>query len=183
MFDKLTIFIACAGCAICAFFGYHYATLKFTQEFYEYRLSMEQKLSQAVEDRLATEDAWRERTRQLQLLADKDRAALEAKYRELLRSVSVSNSASLSDDGNGMHDCAKSTGADNGLPSNAGVADRVGTTKADRQPRQSCRVYQDALTKAKKRILYEAKERDICSIHYNTLLKIYQSVSNKGESK
>lgn len=181
MFDKLTIFIACAGCAICAFLGYHYAALKFTQEFYEYRLSMEQKLSQAVEDRIATEDAWRERARQLQSLADKDRAALEAKYRELLRSVSVSNSASLPNDGNGMHNSAKSSGADNGLPSTSGAAGRADTAKTDRQPRQSCRVYQDALTKAKKRILYEAKERDICATHYNTLLQIYQSVSDNKE--
>ena len=181
MFDKLTIFIACAGCAICAFLGYHYATLKFTQEFYEYRLSMEQKLSQAVEDRLATEDAWRERARQLQSLADKDRAALEAKYRELLRSVSVSDSTSLSNDGNGMHDSTKSAGADNGMPTTSGAAGRAGAAKADRQPRQGCRVYQDALTKAKKRILYEAKERDICATHYNTLLQIYQSVSNNKE--
>ncbi len=178
MFDKLTIFIACAACAICAFFGYQYATVQSDKRFYEYQLSMEQKLSQAVENRIATEDAWRERARELQSLADKDRTALETKYRELLRSVSVGDGANRSNDGNGMHDCAKSTGADNGLPSNAGVADRADTAKADRQPRQSCRVYQDALTKAKKRILYEAKERDICSVHYNTLLQIYQSVSD-----
>lgn len=181
MFDKLTIFIACAGCAICAFFGYQYATVKAEKTFYEYRLSMEQKLSQAVDDRIAAEDAWREHTRQLQTVADRDRAALEAKYRELLQSVSVSNSAPLSDDGNGMHDSAKSTGADNGLPSTSGSSGGAGTAKTDRQSRPSCRVYQDALTKAKKRILWEAKERDICAIHYNELLQIYQSVSNNSE--
>ena len=181
MFDKVTIFIACAGCAICAFFGYQYATVKAEKTFYEYRLSMEQKLSQAVDDRIAAEDAWREYTRQLQTVADRDRAALEAKYHELLQSVSVSNSTPLPDDGNGMHDGAKSTGADNDLSSTSGSARRTDTAKTDRQSRPSCGVYKDALTKAKKRILWEAKERDICAIHYNTLLQIYQSVSDNKE--
>lgn len=178
MFDKLTIFIACAGCAICAFFGYQYATVQSDKKFYEYRLSMEQKLSQAVENRIATEDAWRERARELQLLADKNRTALETKYRELLRSVSVGDGANRSNDGNGMHDGAKSTGADNDLSSTSESAGGTGAAQTDRQSRQSCSVYQNALTKAKKRILYEAKERDICSVHYNTLLQIYQSVSD-----
>lgn len=178
MFDKLTIFIACAGCAICAFFGYQYATVKAEKTFYEYRLSMEQKLSQAMDDRIAAEDAWRERARELQLLADKNRTALETKYRELLRSVSVGDGANRSNDGNGMHNSAKSAGADNGMSSAAEVADRSDAAQTDRQSRQSCSVYQNALTKAKKRILYEAKERDICSVHYNTLLQIYQSVSD-----
>ena len=35
---------------------------------------------------------------------------------------------------------------------------------------------EDALAKAKQRILYEAKERDICAVHYNTLLKLYSSM-------
>lgn len=181
MTDKVIALIAVCACAISAFFGYQYAAVKAEKTFYEYRLSAEQSLSQAVEDRIATEDAWRERARQLQTLADKDRAALEAKYRELLRSVSVSDSASLPDDGNGVRVSAKSAGADNGMPTTSGAAGRAGAAKADRQPRQSCRVYQDALTNAKKRILYEAKERDICATHYNTLLQIYQSVSNNKE--
>ena len=181
MFDKVTIFIACAACAICTFFGYQYATVQSDKKFYEYRLSMEQKLSQAVENRIATEDAWRERARELQSLADKNRTALETKYRELLRSVSVGDGANRSNDGNGMHDDAKSTGADNGLPSTSGSTGRTDAAKTDRQSRPSCRVYQDALTKAKKRILWEAKERDICAIHYNTLLQIYQSVSDNKE--
>ena len=173
--DKVTAAICVIACAICAFIGYQYATIQAESEFYEYRLQAEQQYRQAVEARQETEDYYVEQLRQLQLKSADLRGEVEAKYQSLLQSVNRDNDSDGADAAERVCD-TKSTGDGNGMPTAAGVADRVGTAKADRQPRQSCRVYQNALSQAKKRILYEAKERDICALHYNALLQIYNSI-------
>ena len=149
--------------------------MKAESEFYEYRLQAEQRYRQAVEARQETESFYVEQLRQLQLKSADLRKEIEAKYQSLLQSVNRDNGADSADTTERVCD-AKSAGDGNGLPATAGVACRTDTTKTDRQSGQGCGVYKDALAKAKQRILYEAKERDICAVHYNTLLKLYSSM-------
>ena len=173
--DKVTAAICVIACFICAFIGYQYATMRAESEFYEYRLQAEQQYRQAVEARQETESFYIEQIRQLQLKSADLRREIEAKYQSLLQSVNRDNDS----DGAGAAErvCdTKSAGDGDGLPAAARAADRTQSSQKNRQPRPSCRVYQNALSQAKKRILFEAKERDICAVHYNTLLKIYNSV-------
>lgn len=173
--DKVTVAICVIACAVCALIGYQYATMKAENEFYEYRLQAEQQYRQAVEARQETESFYIERIRQLQLKSADLRKEIEAKYQSLLQSVNRDNGTGGADAAERVRD-AKSTGDGDSMPATAGAAAGAGTAQTDRQPGQGCGVYQNALTKAKKRILYEAKERDICSVHYNTLLNLYNSV-------
>lgn len=173
--DKVTAAICVIACFICAFIGYQYATMKAESEFYEYRLQAEQRYRQAVEARQETESFYVEQLRQLQLKSADLRKEIEAKYQSLLQSVNRDNGA----DGTGAAERVrdtKSAGGNDGLSAIARIAAGTQSSQKDRQPRPSCRVYQNALTKAKKRILFEAKERDICSAHFNTLLNLYNSV-------
>ena len=173
--DKVTAAICVIACFICAFIGYQYATMKAESEFYEYRLQAEQQYRQAVEARQETESFYVEQLRQLQLKSADLRSEIEAKYQSLLQSVNRDNGADGADAAKRVRD-TKSAGDGNGLPATAVTAGGTGTTKTYRQPRPSCSVYKDALAKAKQRILFEAKERDICAVHYNTLLKLYNSM-------
>lgn len=173
--DKVTAAICVIACFICAFIGYQYATMKAESEFYEYRLQAEQQYRQAVEARQETESFYIEQLRQLQLKSTDLRKEIEAKYQFILQSVNRDNGANCAGAAERVRD-TKSAGDGNGLPATAVTAGGTGTTKADRQSGQGCGVYQNALTKAKQRILFEAKERDICAVHYNTLLNLYNSV-------
>ena len=173
--DKVTAAICVIACFICAFIGYQYASMQAESEFYEYRLQAEQRYRQAVEARQETESFYVEQLRQLQLKSTDLRKEIEAKYQSLLQSVNRDNGA----DGAGAAERVRSTksaGDNDGLPATARIAAGTQSSKKDRQPRPSCRVYQNALSQAKKRILFEAKERDICSAHFNTLLKLYNSM-------
>lgn len=173
--DKVTAAICVIACFICAFIGYQYATMKAESEFYEYRLQAEQRYRQAVEARQETESFYVEQLRQLQLKSADLRKEIEAKYQSLLQSVNRDNGADSADTTERVCD-AKSAGDGNGLPTAAGATDRTQSSQKNRQSGQGCGVYKDALAKAKQRILYEAKERDICAVHYNTLLKLYNSM-------
>lgn len=172
----ITLFIAVLACIASAYCGAKYAAMKAEAEFYEYRINAAERLKQAMDEKQASEAYWRGQLLQLQSSAGRERDEIEKRYRELLLSVSVGGSADRANDGKRMHDSAKGAGDGNGLPAAARAAAGAQSSQTDRQPRPSCRVYQDALTKAKKRILSEAKERDICAVHYNALLKIYNSV-------
>ena len=172
----ITLIIAVLACIASAYCGAEYAAMKAEAEFYEYRINAAERLKQAMDEKQASEAYWRGQLLQLQASAGRERDEIEKRYRELLRGVSAGGGAHRSDDGKRMHDSAKSTGDGNGLPTVTRAAAGSQSSQKDRQPRPSCRVYQDALTKAKKRILSEAKERDICAVHYNALLKIYNSV-------
>ena len=173
--DKVTAAICVIACAICAFIGYQYATMKAESEFYEYRLQAEQQYRQAVEARQETESFYIEQLRQLQLKSADLRSEIEAKYQSLLQSVNRDNGANCAGAAERVRD-TKSAGDGNGLPAIARASAGTQPSQKNRQSGQGCSVYQDALTKAKKRILYEAKERDICAVHYNTLLNLYNSV-------
>lgn len=173
--DKVTVAICVIACAVCAFIGYQYATMKADNEFYEYRLQAEQQYRQAVEARQETESFYIERIRQLQLKSADLRKEIEAKYQSLLQSVNRDNGADGAGAAERVRD-TKSARDGDGLPAIARVAAGTQPSKKDRQPRPSCRVYQNALAKAKRHILFEAKERDICAVHYNTLLNLYNSV-------
>lgn len=173
--DKVTAAICVIACFICAFIGYQYASMQAESEFYEYRLQAEQRYRQAVEARQETESFYVEQLRQLQLKSTDLRKEIEAKYQSLLQSVNRDNGANCAGAAERVRD-TKSTGDGDNMPAIAEAAGGADTTKADRQSGQGCGVYQNALTKAKQRILFEAKERDICAVHYNTLLNLYNSV-------
>ena len=172
----ITLFIAVLACIASAYCGAKYAAMKAEAEFYEYRIDAAERLKQAMDEKQASEAYWRGQLLQLQANAGRERDEIEKRYRELLLSVSDGSGVNRSNDGNRLHNSAKSAGDGNGLPTAAGTADRTQSSQKDRQPRPSCRVYQNALSQAKKRILYEAKERDICAVHYNALLQIYNSI-------
>ena len=172
--DKVTVAICVIACAVCAFIGYQYATMKADNEFYEYRLQAEQQYRQAVEARQETENFYIEQIRQLQLKSADLRKEIEAKYQSLLQSVNRDNGAD-SAAAERVRDTKSARDGDN-MPATTGAAGGIGTAQTDRQPGQGCGIYQNALTKAKQRILFEAKERDICSVHYNTLLNLYNSM-------
>lgn len=183
MLDKLsefktaiTLFIAVLACIASAYCGAEYAAMKAEAEFYEYRIDAAEKLKQAMDEKSASEAYWRSQLLQLQASAGRERDEIEKRYRELLRGVFAGGGAHRSDDGKRMYDSAKSTGDGTNLPATAGAAARADTVQTDRQSRSGCSVCQNALAKAKRRILFEAKERDICAMHYNTLLKLYNSV-------
>ena len=172
----ITLIIAVLACIASAYCGAEYAAMKAEAEFYEYRINAAEKLKQAMDEKQASEAYWRGQLLQLQSSAGRERDEIEKRYRGLLLSVSASSGVNRPDDGNRLHNSAKNTGNCDRLPTAAGTAAGAQSNQKDRQSRPSCRVYQDALTKAKQRILFEAKERDICAVHYNTLLKIYNSV-------
>lgn len=173
--DKVIVAICVIACAVCAFIGYRYADMKAESEFYEYRLQAEQQYRQAVEARQETEDFYLARIRQLQLESANLREEIEAKYQSLLQGVDSDNPSGNSDTDERV--CSTKSSADGKcLPASAAVTAGAQSAKTDGQPRQSCSVYKNALTKAKKRILFEAKERDICAVHYNALLNLYNSV-------
>lgn len=172
----ITLFIAVLACIASAYCGAEYAAMKAEAEFYEYRIDAAERLKQAMDEKQASEAYWRGQLLQLQASAGRERDEIEKRYRELLRGVSTGGGAHRSDDGKRMYDSAKNTGDGDGLSATAGAAARADTAQTDRQSRSGCSVYQNALAKAKRRILFEAKERDICAVHYNTLLKLYNSV-------
>ena len=172
----ITLIIAVLACIASAYCGAEYAAMKAEAEFYEYRINAAEKLKQAMDEKQASEAYWRGQLLQLQANAGRERDEIEKRYRELLLSVSASSGVNRPDDGNRLHNSAKSAGDSNGLPTAAGAAARADTAQTDRQSRSGCSVCQNALAKAKRRILFEAKERDICAVHYNTLLKLYNSV-------
>lgn len=181
MTDKVLALIAATACLICAFGGYKYASLQAEYEYYKDLSDAKQQVIQALDERAKVEKQWREQVAQLRFSAAADRQQIEARYIGLLKSLSDSDSNAVNSGTDERVRKSNDTASSNSMPGTARVAGGTDTAKADRQPRQSCRVYQDALTKAKKRILYEAKERDICATHYNTLLQIYQSVSDNKE--
>ena len=172
----ITLIIAVLACIASAYCGAEYAAMKAEAEFYEYRINAAEKLKQAMDEKQASEAYWRGQLLQLQSSAGRERDEIEKRYRELLLSVSVGGSADRANDGKRMHDSAKSAGDSDRLSAAAGAAARADTAQTDRQSRSGCSVCQNALAKAKRRILFEAKERDICAVHYNTLLKLYKSV-------
>ena len=183
MLDKLsefktviTLIITVLACIVSAYAGAKYAAIKAEAGFYEYRIDAAEKLKQAMDEKSASEAYWRGQLLQLHASAGRERDEIEKRYRELLRGVSAGGGTHRSDDGKRMYDSAKSTGDGNNLPATAGAAAGTGTAQTDRQSRSGCSVYQNALAKAKRRILFEAKERDICAVHYNTLLNLYNSV-------
>ena len=172
----ITLFIAVFACIASAYCGAEYAAMKAEAEFYEYRIDAAERLKQAMDEKQASEAYWRGQLLQLQASAGRERDEIEKRYRELLLGVSAGGGAHRSDDGKRMHDSAKSAGDSDRLSATAGAAAGAGTAQTDRQSRSGCSVCQNALAKAKQRILFEAKERDICSAHYNTLLKLYNSM-------
>lgn len=172
----ITLFIAVLACIASAYCGAEYAAMKAEAEFYEYRINAAERLKQAMDEKQASEAYWRGQLLQLQANSGRERDEIEKRYRELLLSVSAGGGVNRPNDGNRLHNSAKSSGDSNGLPTIAGSSAGTQSSKKDRQPRQSCQVYQNALSQAKKRILFEAKERDICAVHYNTLLKLYNSM-------
>lgn len=178
MTDKVIALITAAACFICAFGGYKYASLQAEYEYYKDLSDAKQQVIQALDERTKIEKQWREQVAQLRFSAAADRRQIEARYFGFLKSLSDTASNAVSAGADERVHKSNDTASSNSVPGIASTAGGTGAVQTDRQPGQGCRVYQDALTKAKKRILYEAKERDICSVHYNTLLQIYQSVSD-----
>lgn len=176
MTDKVIALVVAAACFICAFGGYKYASLQAEYEYYKDLSDAKQQVIQALDERAQIEKQWREQVAQLRFSAAADRRQIEARYLGLIKDLS--NSDPVADNAGATDGVRKSNDAagGNSMPGTARVAGGTGTAKTDRQSGQGCSVYQNALTKAKNRILYEAKERDICATHYNTLLKIYNAV-------
>ena len=172
----ITLFIAVLACIASAYCGAKYATMKAEAEFYEYRIDAAEKLKQAMDEKQASEAYWRGQLLQLQANAGRERDEIEKRYRELLLSVSAGSGVNRPDDGNRLHNSTKNTGNCDRLPTVTGTVAGTQPSQKNRQFGQGCGVYKDALTKAKKRILFEAKERDICAVHYNTLLRLYNSM-------
>lgn len=130
----------------------------------------------AIRERNEKEAQWIQERDDLLSAARRDQAEIQNKYFELTNSLSVNCTLPTSDSGaGGMQSYSGRAG--NNLPTTSNTAPRAESTKTDKPSQPSCAVYKNSLKKAKARILYEAKEADICSTHYNTLLKIYQSVS------
>lgn len=176
MTDKVIALIAAAACFICAFGGYKYASLQAEYEYYKDLSDAKQQVIQALDERAKIEKQWREQVAQLRFSAATDRQQIESRYFGLLKSLSDTASNAVSAGADERVRKSNDAAGGNSVPGIASTARGAGAAKTDRQPGQSCRVYQDTLVKAKKRILYEAKERDICATHYNTLLQIYNSV-------
>lgn len=176
MTDKVLALIAAAACFICAFGGYKYASLQAEYEYYKDLSDAKQQVIQALDEQAKIEKQWREQVAQLRFSAAADRQQIEARYIGLLKSLSDTDSNAVNSGTDERMRNSNNAASSNSMSGIASTAGGTGAAQTDRQPRQSCRVYQDALVKAKKRILYEAKERDICATHYNTLLKIYNSV-------
>lgn len=176
MTDKVLALIVAAACFICAFGGYKYASLQAEYEYYKDLSDAKQQVIQALDERAKIEKQWREQVAQLRFSAAADRRQIEARYFGLLKSLSDTDSNAVSIGTDERVRKSNDTASGNSVPGTARVAGGASTAKTDRQSGQGCSVYQNALTKAKKRILFEAKERDICATHYNTLLKIYNSV-------
>ena len=176
MTDKVLALIVVTACLICAFGGYKYASLQAEYEYYKDLSDAKQQVIQALDERAQIEKQWREQVAQLRFSAAADRRQIEARYMGLIKDLS--NTDSTADNAGATDGVRKSndTASSNSVSGIASTARGTGAAQTDRQPRQGCRIYQDALVKAKKRILYEAKERDICATHYNTLLQIYNSV-------
>ena len=176
MTDKVLALIVVTACLICAFGGYKYASLQAEYEYYKDLSDAKQQVIQALDERAKIEKQWREQVAQLRFSAAADRRQIEARYIGLLKSLSDSDSNAVNSGADERVRKSNDTASSNSVPGTARVTGGAGTAKTDRQSGSSCRIYQDALAKAKKRILYEAKERDICASHYNILLKIYNSV-------
>ena len=174
--DRLTLFILLTVGVFCAFAGYHFAKIQSEQDFYEYRLTSEQKYREAVEARTKIEERWRTEVSQLQSSANENKLALEKRYQDLLQRLYSSGNNNTANDTDRMHVNTKGTGDSNALPYSAKSASGAIANQTDQQSRASSKVYRDALKKAKQRILWEAKERDICATHYNALLQIYLKV-------
>ena len=132
----------------------------------------------AIRERNQKEAQWIQERDDLLSTARRDQNEIQAKYIELIDSLSVNCTLPSDDNGSGRMQ-SHSSGASDNLPANSGTTARAQSTQTDKPSQPSCAVYKDSLKKAKARILYEAKEHDICATHYNTLLKIYQSVSSK----
>ena len=181
MTDKVIALIAAAACFICAFGGYKYASLQAEYEYYKDLSDAKQQVIQALDERAKIEKQWREQVAQLRFSAATDRQQIESRYFGLLKSLSDTASNAVSAGADERVRKSNDAASSNSVSGIASTAGGVVTAQTGRQSRPSCGVYKDALTKAKKRILWEAKERDICAIHYNTLLQIYQSVSDNKE--
>lgn len=132
----------------------------------------------AIRERNDKEAQWIQTRDDLLSAARRDQAKIRDKYLELVDSLSLNCNISAANNGFGWMQSHSSRAGDD-MSQNSGTVARAQSTQSDKPSRSSCAVYKNSLKKAKARILYEAKEHDICATHYNTLLKLYQSVSTK----
>lgn len=145
-----------AGFAVGFALAYFYGENKLL----EYELEAQQQYSSLLEQKQLTEKVWASTAREITEQSQNEVDDINRRYHALL-------------DDNRLLKSAADTKC---LSPVTAAPDGTQSSQSNGQSQPSRGVCEKSLDKAKRQILYYGKELDICSVHFNTLLDLYNSV-------
>lgn len=140
--------------------GFLLAFYQGKKDLLAYQLEAQTQYSALLEQKELTEKVWASTTQEITERSYDEVNAINQRYNALLADSKLFK---------------RDTVKQNGLSADSAVTAGTQSGKTDKQFRTGRIVCEKSLVKAKQQILYYGKELDICAVHYNALLKIYNN--------